>query len=375
MQRLRRIVVVTSILTVLVCSGVTWHLPAVSAQTPAKPIVWRLQTAWPSGNLIQKSVVELKKMVEEMSGGRLKWEVLPAGAIVGAFEILDAVNRGLIDAAHGWPGYWAGKHPASGLFGPPPGGPFGMGRLEFSSWLFAGEGLDLYNELLQKELKMNVVAFMTATVPYWEAFGWARKPFTSLDDLRKMKYRTSGLGMEMMQNMGVSVVTLPGAEVLPALERGAVDGVEWAIPSHDIIMGFHNVATNYYMPDLRQPPSYNEVLINKQKWEELPPDLQAIVKYACWAEIIRMAAHTVDMDSKAMQELTTKHGVKIRQTPEDVLRAEMEAMDKVFAAESAKNPFFAKVLNSQREFAKRTVPHAQRLSPPMKIIVEHYWGE
>jgi len=162
-----------------------------------------------------------------------------------------------------------------------------------------------------------------------------------------MKYRTSGLGMEMMKNMGISVVTLPGAEVLPALERGAVDGAEWAIPSHDILIGFYNVASYYYMPDLRQPPSYQDVLINRKKWDELPADLKAIVKYACWAEIIRMTATSVDMDSKAAEELVSKHGVKIMPTPPDVLKAEIEAMDKVYAAESTKNPFFAKVLNSQ----------------------------
>ncbi|GIX47516.1 MAG: hypothetical protein KatS3mg131_1727 [Candidatus Tectimicrobiota bacterium] len=248
-----------------------------------------------------------------------------------------------------------------------------MGRLEFISWLFAGGGLELYNELLQKELRMNVVAFFTTTLPYWEAFGWTRRPFANLDELRKMKYRTSGLGMEMMQNMGISVVTLPGAEVFPALERGAIDGAEWAIPSHDILVGFQDVAKYYYMPDFRQPASYQELLINKAKWDELPPDLKAIVKYACWAEIIRMTAVSVDLDSKAAQELVTKHGVKILRTPDDVLRAQLEAIDKVYEVESKKNPFFAKVLNSQREFARRAVPHAQRIQPPLELAIEHWW--
>jgi TRAP-type mannitol/chloroaromatic compound transport system substrate-binding protein len=313
-------------------------------------------------------------MVEEMSGGRLKWEVLPAGAVVGAFEVLDAVHRGVLDATHTWPGYWAGKHPAAGLYGPPPGGPFGMGREEFISWLLVGGGLELYQELLQKELQRDVVVFFTSSLPYWEAFGWLRKSFTGLDDLRKLRYRTSGLGMEMMKNMGIAVVTLPGAEVIPALERGAIDGAEWAIPSHDILVGFQNVVKQYYMPDLRQPPSYQEVLINKKKWEELPADLKAIVKYACWAEIIRMTATSVDLDSKAAEELMTKHGVQLLATPPDVLKAEMEAMDKVYEVESKKNPFFAKVLNSQREFARRAVPHAQRLRPPLESLNNHYWA-
>ena len=373
MKGCKNIMTVGLLVACLVIGG-GWVSQA-AAENDAKPIVWRLQSTWPTGNLLHKSIQRLAEDVEQMSGGRLRWEVMPAGAIVGAFEVLDAVHRGLIDAAHAWPGYWAGKHPAAGLYGPPPGGPFGLGREEFIAWLFAGEGAGLYNELLQKELGLDVVALFTTGLPYWEAFGWVRKPFASLDDLRQLKYRTSGLGMEMMQNMGVSVVTLPGAEVLPALERGAVDGAEWAIPSHDILIGFHNVTKYYYMPDLRQPASLQDLLINTSVWEALPDDLKAIVRSACLAEIIRMAAVSVDMESKAVAELTGRYGVEIMKTPDDVLKAELEAMDKVFEVESAKNPFFARVLESQRTFAERAVPHARRLRPPMEIVVPHYWGE
>jgi len=123
----------------------------------------------------------------------------------------------------------------------------------------------------------------TTSLPYWEPLGWFKKPFNSLDELRKMRFRTSGLGMEMMKTMGVSVVTLVCGEAIPALERGAIEGAEWAIPSHDIVMGFQNVAKNYYMPDLRQPASYQDVVVNKKKWDELPADLKAIVKWACMA--------------------------------------------------------------------------------------------
>ena len=249
-----------------------------------------------------------------------------------------------------------------------------MDREEYLSWLFAGGGLELYNELLQKELKMNVVVpAFTTSLPYWEPLGWFKRPFNNLDDLRKMKFRTSGLGMEMMKTMGISVVTLAGGEVIPALERGAVDGAEWAIPSHDILMGFQNVTKNYYMPDLRQPASYQEVLINKKKWDELPKDLQAIVKWAGMAEIIRMTAYSVDLDGKAAEDFEKKHGVQIKETPPDVLKAQVAAIDKVYEAEAQKNPFFAKVLKSQKEFAARTVPHAQRIRPPIDVVIAHYF--
>jgi TRAP-type mannitol/chloroaromatic compound transport system substrate-binding protein len=359
-------------LPVLILAAAIWRGPGDAAAQ--QKIVWKAQSAWPVSNLLHISALEYCKMIEEMSGGRLKIEMQAAGTVVPAFEVLDAVNRGLIDASHAWPGYWAGKNSAAGLFSPGPGGPFGMDREEYIAWLFSAGGLELYNELLQKELKMNVVVpVFTTSLPYWEPLGWFKKPFTSLDDLRKMRFRTSGLGMEMMKTMGISVVTLAGGEVIPALERGAVEGAEWAIPSHDILMGFHNVTKNYYMPDLRQPASYQEIIINKKKWDELPADLKAIVKWAGMAEIIRMTAVSVDADSKAAEELEKKHGVKIQTTPPDILKAQVAAIDKVYEAEAAKNPFFARVLKHQRDFAARAVPHAQKIRPPIEVIVSHYF--
>lgn len=359
-------------LPLLILAAVLWHGP--SSAVAQQKIVWKVQTAWPASNLLHISAVEMAKMIEEMSGGRFKWDMQAAGTVVGSFEVLDAVNRGLIDATHAWPGYWAGKNSAAGLFAPGPAGPFGMDREEYIAWLFAGGGLELYNELLQKELKMNVVVpVFTTSLPYWEPLGWFKKPFANLDELRKLKFRTSGLGMEMMKTMGVSVVTLAGGEVVPALERGTVDGAEWAIPSHDIMMGFQNVTKYYYMPDLRQPASYQEIIVNKAKWDALPKDLQAIVKYAGMAEIIRMTAFSVDQDSKAAQDLEAKHGVKIVRTPDDVLKAQVAAIDKVYQVEAQKNPFFAKVLKHQKDFATRAVPHAQKIRPPIDVVVAHYF--
>lgn len=361
-------------LPVLVLAAVLSRGPDPAAAQPR--FVWKVQSAWPAANLLHHSAVELAKIIEEMSGGRLKWEMMAAGTVVGSFEVLDAVNRGLIDASHAWPGYWAGKNSAAGLFAPGPGGPFGMDREEYLSWLYVGGGLELYNELLQKELKMNVVVpAFTTSLPYWEPLGWLKRPVASLDDLRKIKFRSSGLGLEMLKTMGVTVVTLPGGDVIPALERGTIDGAEWAIPSHDILMGFQNAAKYYYMPDLRQPASYQEVLVNKKKWDELPPDLKAIVKWGSLAEIIRMTAYSVDQDSRAAEQLEKKHGVHIRRTPPDVLKAQVEAIDKVYEAEAKVNPFFARVLKSQKEFAARAVPHAQRIRPPIDVIVAHYWKQ
>jgi TRAP-type mannitol/chloroaromatic compound transport system substrate-binding protein len=345
--------------------------PPVPAQS--RTFVWKVQSAFPVTDYPHRSLVELAKSIDQMSGGRLKIEALPVGAVVGFFEVLDAVNRGALDGGLTWPGLWAGKNSAAGLFGSPLGGPFGMGANEFTAWLFAGGGQELYNELLQKELRMEVVAHFTTVQPFWEAFGWVKRPVNSLEDLRRLKFRSSGIGLEMFRRMGATTVGMAGGDIVPSLERGVIDGAEWAIPSRDIVMGFQQAAKFYYMPSFRQPPTFHELIVNRKKWAEIPPDLQAIVKYATMAEITRLAAYTVDQDSQAADDLVTKHGVQIVRTPDEILRAELEAIDKVLDAEAQKNPFFARVLTAQREYAKKTVAHGQRMSPPMDIAVRHYW--
>jgi TRAP-type mannitol/chloroaromatic compound transport system substrate-binding protein len=359
--------------TLVALLAVVAALSPASAPAQARTFVWKVQSAFPVTDYPHRSLVELAKSIEQMSGGRLKIEALPVGSVVGFFEVLDAVNRGTLDGGLGWPGLWAGKNSAAGLFGSPLGGPFGMGQNEFTAWLFSGGGQELYNELLQKELKMDVVSYFTTVQPFWEAFGWVKKPVSNLEDLRRLKFRSSGIGLEMFRRMGASTVGMPGGEIVPSLERGVIDGAEWAIPSRDIVMGFQQAAKYYYMPSFRQPPTFHELIINRKKWAELPPDLQAIVRYAALAEITRLAAYTVDQDSQAAEELATKHGVKILRTPDEILRAELEAIDKVLDAEAQKNPFFARVLGAQREYARKTVAHAQKMTPPMEIAVRHYW--
>jgi TRAP-type mannitol/chloroaromatic compound transport system substrate-binding protein len=360
-----------AVLVVSIAALVSLAVPTAPAQP--RSFVWKVQSAFPVTDYPHRSLVELAKSIDQMSGGRLKFEPLPVGSVVGFFEVLDAVNRGALDGGLTWPGLWAGKNSAAGLFGSPLGGPFGMGQNEFTAWLFSGGGQELYNELLQKELKMDVVAHFTTIQPFWEAFGWLKKPMNNLEDLRKLKFRSSGIGLEMFRRIGAATVGMPGGDIVPSLERGVIDGAEWAIPSRDMVMGFQQAAKFYYMPSFRQPPTYHELIVSRKRWAELPPDLQAIVKYATMAEITRLAAYTVDQDSKAAEELASRHGVQILRTPDEVLKAELDAIDKVLDAEAQKNPFFAKVLGSQKEYARKTVPHGQKMTPPMDIAVRHYW--
>ena len=370
MRHRRRFLAATLIIALAVVLASLVFGPA-----PAQPrtYVWKVQSAFPVSDYPHRSLLELAKSIDQMSGGRLKIEPLPVGSVVGFFEVLDAVNRGTLDGGLTWPGLWAGKNSAAGLFGSPLGGPFGMGQNEFTAWLFSGGGQELYNELIQKELKMDVVAHFTTIQPFWEAFGWLKKPINGLDDLKRLKFRSSGIGLEMFRRMGINTVGMAGGEIVPSLERGVIDGAEWAIPSRDMVIGFQQAAKYYYMPSFRQPPTYHELIVNRKKWMELPADLQAIVKYAALAEITRLSAYTVDQDSQAAHDLASKHGVNFRRTPDEILRAELEGIDKFFESESQRNPFFAKVLSAQREYAKKTVSHAQKMTPPMELAVKHYW--
>ena len=218
---------------------------------------------------------------------------------------------------------------------------------------------------------MDIVALFTTVQPFWEAFGWLKKPMNNLEDLRKLKFRSSGIGLEMFRRMGATTVGMPGGEIVPSLERGVIDGAEWAIPSRDMVIGFQQAAKYYYMPSFRQPPTFHELIINRRRWVELPPDLQAIVKYATMAEITRLGAVTVDQDSQA-EELATKHGVQILRTPDEILRAELDAIDKALEAEAQKNPSSPRC-SAPSGMRRKTVSHGQRMTPPMDIAVRHYW--
>lgn len=348
--------------------------PGPADAQPAK-IVWKVQATWPSGITLFQHGKDIGARIEEMTGGRFKWEVLPAGAVVGAFEALEAVDKGLVDAVHGWPGYWAGKNTAAALFGGTLGGPFGMRFEDYIAWVYQGGGEALYNEILQKDLKVpNVVAFLQPACCQ-EPLGWFKKPIKSLADFRGMKMRSSGLGVDLLKEMGVSAVVLAGGEILPALERGVVDGVEWSNPASDIPLGFHQVAKYLTGPSARQPFGIQEVLINKKKWDELPADLKAIVKYSIQAGIATAVAKEFAESGRVFAELGPKYKVNVVTLPPDVIEAEIKAIAKVLDDHAKKNPSFARVLSHQKEFAAKTVAYHNWVRPPHAKVANHYFGK
>ena len=198
-MRKREWLVVAVVIGALV--AVLASLTAPPAPAQPRTFTWKVQSSFPVTDYPHRSLLELAKSIDQSVGRPTQDRAASVGAVVGFFEVLDAVNRGALDGGLTWPGLWAGKNSAAGLFGSPLGGPFGMGQNEFTAWLFSGGGQELYNELLQKELKMDVVAHFTTIQPFWEAFGWLKKPMKNLEDLKKLKFRSSGIGLEMFRRM------------------------------------------------------------------------------------------------------------------------------------------------------------------------------
>jgi len=330
---------------------------------------WKLQSANPAGNPHMDLLARLASNIEKMSGGRLKIEVLPDGAIVKAFEILDAVNKGVLDAGQWWTHYATGKHPAAGLFSAPLGGSgSGLDQMGQFAWYLRGGGRELYLEFYQKVLKTDVMAFMYAPDGP-ECFGWFRKPITSVADYRKLRFRISaGLPTDVLKDMGGLPVSLPGSEVMEAAQRGLVDGVEWINPSNDLKLGLYDIFKFYSIQGLHQAIDIADIVINGKKWRELPPDLQAIVEVATTTSIFEAMLYFIDENAKALNVLQTEKGVKLFDAPPDYAPAFIASAKKVLAKFEEKEPFFKKVLDSQRKFANTVVPYTRETSKLSTLI-------
>jgi TRAP-type mannitol/chloroaromatic compound transport system substrate-binding protein len=341
------------------------------AQTQPRPIVWKVQASFPGASLLFENLKLFAERVEKMSGGRLKIEALPSGAIVGAFEVLDAANRGVLEGAHTCAYYYLGKHRAAALFTDVPGGPFGMNTLDYWGWMYEGGGWELLQEFYRDVVRMNLVAFpiFPTTV---QALGWFKKRLTHVEDLKGLKYRVPGIAAEVYKEMGVAVVTLPGAEVLPAGERGVLDATEWYTPAEDIKLGFYDVWKYYHLPGSHETAGACELDLNKDAWNKLPPDLQEIVKSAAMAAAFRSLLAFNRLDAEALRDLKEKYGVTLVKTPDDILLEHLKAWDKIAQREAAQDAFFKKVLDSQRQYAALVVP-ARRLLDPYGLIGQHYW--
>ncbi|MDH4265294.1 MAG: TRAP transporter substrate-binding protein [Deltaproteobacteria bacterium] len=311
------------------------------------------------------------KRINSLAAGRLEIKLESPGAIVPAFQILDAVHKGVLDGGVSWSGYWTGKNTAFSLFASATGGPFGMNQYDYNAWLFAGGGQELYRGLLKK-MKYNVVWF-----PIWgemcEPLGWFKKPINKASDLKGLKMRAAGLAADVFNEFGVKVTTLPMGEIMPALERGVIDATEFSDPHSDMTAGFQDICKYYYLPGIHQPTGVGEVYFNKAVYDKLPADLKVMIELVAHETMLMNMAKVWDMNIQALEDLQTKHGVKVMETPTEILVQFLQAWDKVAAREAKKNPDFAKILESQRAFASRHVPYQRIVNPPYNLVADYYW--
>ncbi|MBF8287232.1 MAG: hypothetical protein HW381_340, partial [Candidatus Rokubacteria bacterium] len=372
---MRRLISVRSAIALAIAASIVAFLVGSysrpSPVTAQAPIRWKVQSAWPPTSIVQDAAKLLVEMIEKNSGGRLKIELLPAGAIVPAFEIQDAVNRGVLDAGHTTPGYIIGKQQA---FIPLTHGPMlGMDFIDYFGWYWEGGGHELLNEAYQKNLKMNVVSFQVHPEGP-QAMGWFKKEIRTFADIKGMKYRIFGIGAETYGKLGISAVTIPGGEIVPALERGVIDGAEWINCYDDKILGLDKVAKFHYVPGMHEPVTVGEFIINKGKYDALPADLKEILKTSFqasyWVHFVRFQEKT----AKACQELLAS-GVKIIKTSDELNRAFLKTYDEIAAGYAAKDPFYKKVVDSQTKYAGLLVPYRLSYWPPYQFIAEHYWKE
>ena len=346
-------------------TGSTLAAPAVLAQAP---LVIKMQTSWGAANIWDEFAKDYATRVDAMSGGRLKVDVLPAGAVVAAFQVLDAVNDGVLDAAHSVPVYWYGKNKAASLFGTGP--VFGGSATTMLSWFYEGGGQELYRELTQDIMGLDVVGYMGFPM-FAQPFGWFKGEVSTVADLDGFKYRTVGLAADLMAKLGMSVAQLPGGEIVPAMERGVIDAFEFNNPSSDKDFGAQDVAKNYYLSSYHQASESFEFLFNKGFLEDLDPDLQAILKYGVEAVSTANTAKAMNRYSADLQWLQ-ENGVKIHRTSKEILDAQLKAWDELIT-ELEQDPFMAKTLDSQREWVDRVGFYELMNAPDYALAYEHYF--
>ena len=329
----------------------------------------KMQTSWPASDIWMDFAAEYVTRVEEMSGGRLKVDLLPAGAVVAAFQVLDGVSDGVIDAAHSVSAYWYGKDKAASLFGTGP--VFGGSATTMLAWFYAGGGQAFYDELTQEKLGLDVQGYLGFPMPA-QPLGWFKEEVNTAADLNGFKYRTVGLAADLMQSMGMSVAQIPGGEIVPAMERGVIDAFEFNNPSSDRRFGAQDVAKNYYLASYHQASEAFEFLFNRSFLEDLEPDLQAIVKYAVEAASTSNTASALKNYSEDLRALQEEDGVTIHRTSQDILQAEIEAWDALIP-DLETDEFFKRVLDSQREFVEKVAYYELMNAPDLGLAYNHFF--
>lgn len=333
-------------------------------------ITMRWQSTWPSKDIFHEYALDYAKKVNDMTGGDLKIEVLPAGAVVPAFQLLDAVSKGVLDGGHGVLVYHYGKQTALALWGSGPG--YAMDANMLLAWHKYGGGKELLNKLYTS-IGANVVSFPYGPMPT-QPLGWYKKPITKPDDFKGLKFRTVGISIDVFQGMGAAVNALPGGEIVAALDRGLIEAAEFNNASSDRALGFQDVSKICMLQSYHQNAEQFEITFNKTKYDALPDKLKAIIANAVEAASQDMQWKAIDRYSKDYIELQTKDNVKFYKTPDSVLKRQLEVFDEVAKKKAAENPLFKEIIESQLAFAKRATQWEQDTVVSRKMAFDHYFG-
>ena len=330
----------------------------------------RFQSTWPAKDIFHEYANDFAKKVNEMASGKLKIEVLPSGAVVPAFQLLEAVNKGTLDGGHGVVAYHYGKNSALALWGSGPA--FGMDANMVLAWHNYGGGKVLLDEIY-KSLNMDVVSYLYGPMPT-QPFGWFKKPISNVAQLKGVKFRTVGLAVDMYTDMGAAVNPLPGGEIIPALDRGLIDAAEFNNATSDRLLGFPDVTKNCMLQSFHQSGEQFEILFNKTKYNTLPTELKAIIDYSVQAASADMSWKAIDRNSKDYIELK-KSGIKFYKTPDAILKAQLASWDKIIAKKGGENPLFQKILDSQKAYAERAGQWQNDYLVDFKMAYNHYFSK
>jgi TRAP-type mannitol/chloroaromatic compound transport system substrate-binding protein len=351
-------------------AGAAATVAAPSIASAQGPVSMRWQSTWPAKDIFHEYALDYAKKVNDMTGGDLKIEVLPAGAVVPAFGLLDAVSKGTLDGGHGVLVYHYGKQNALALWGSGPG--YAMDANMLLAWHKYGGGKELLAKLYAS-IGANVVSFPYGPMPT-QPLGWFKKPVTKAEDLQGVKFRTVGISIDVFTGLGAAVNALPGGEIVSAMDRGLLDAAEFNNASSDRILGFPDVSKVCMLQSYHQNAEQFEIMFNKGKYDALPEKMKAIIAVATEAAGQDMAWKAIDRYSKDYEELQTKDKVKFYKTPDSILQKQLEIYDQVVEKKSAENPLFKEIVESQLAFAKRATQWEQDTVVNRRMAYNHYFG-
>jgi len=349
---------------------------AVTAATLAMPNIasaaetLKVQAAWGGGIFLENAQAYVKR-VNEMSGGSLKIDLLAVNSVVKTSQMQDAVHRGVLDGCHYVPAYWYSKAVSASLFGTGPC--WGWSAQELLGWIHYGGGKELYKELMSN-LDLNLVGFFNSPMPA-QPMGWFKEQIKDASQMKGLKYRTVGLAADVLGVMGMSVVQLPGGEIQPAMKSGLIDAAEFNNPTSDSDFGMQDVSKHYHLASFHQSQEAFEIAFNKKTFDGLAPELQKILEYASEAENSNFFWHNTLRYADDLVKLKNKLGVNVYRTPDSIMQEQLKAWDVIVKKFNATDPFFKKVVESQKGYAKKVMAYLLLNSPDYGMAYRHHFGE